>query len=123
MISAKGNEALVLLAVHQGLVVPCFSSQILQEYVEVLLRPKFRVPQAAVDALVHLLRRSGIDLGSVPSRQISSDPDDDAFIACVLAAKAQFLVTGNKKHFPANAVGNAQVVNAAELLEYITIEL
>jgi predicted nucleic acid-binding protein len=28
------------------------------------------------------------------------DPSDEKFIACALAAKADFLITGNTKHFP-----------------------
>jgi hypothetical protein len=32
MISPSGNEALLLLAVRQGFVKPCFSDEILEEY-------------------------------------------------------------------------------------------
>lgn len=32
--------------------------------------------------------------------QASSDPDDDMFIECADAARADYLVTGNQKHFP-----------------------
>jgi hypothetical protein len=41
---ARGNEALILLAVHQGLVHPYFSEEILVEYAAVLARPKFLIP-------------------------------------------------------------------------------
>jgi len=41
MISPAGNEALLVLAVNQNLVRPCFSVEILQEYENVLRRPKF----------------------------------------------------------------------------------
>jgi predicted nucleic acid-binding protein len=53
----------------------------------------------------------------------SPDPDDDKFIACALAGKADFLVTGNKRHFPQDGLSRARVVNAAELLEFITLDL
>ncbi len=36
LISPAGNEALILLAVRQGLVKASFSEEILQEYAEVL---------------------------------------------------------------------------------------
>jgi uncharacterized protein len=62
-------------------------------------------------------------MGSVSPSKVSPDPDDDTFIACALSAKVQFLVTGNKKHFPSDKLGEARVVNAAELLEFITLEL
>jgi putative PIN family toxin of toxin-antitoxin system len=41
MIAPSGNEALVLLSLSQKLVCPCFSAEIVQEYEEVLRRPKF----------------------------------------------------------------------------------
>lgn len=54
---------------------------------------------------------------------LSPDPEDDKFIACALEGKADFLVTGNKRHFPQRKDMTFQVVNAAELLAYITLEL
>ena len=55
--------------------------------------------------------------------QTSPDPDDDKFIACALQGKVDFLVTGNKRHFPPDPLPGIKVVNAAELLEFITLEL
>jgi uncharacterized protein len=40
MISSAGNEALLVTAINQGLVAPCLSREILQEYSDVLLRPR-----------------------------------------------------------------------------------
>ena len=31
---------------------------------------------------------------------VASDPDDNIFLECADAAKADYLVTGNQKHFP-----------------------
>ena len=38
-------------------------------------------------------------------------------IACAVAAGAQFLVTGNRRHFPGDRYGTATVVNARQLLD------
>jgi len=37
-----------------------------------------------------------------PSRQlnVTGDPDDNIFIECADAARADYLITGNQKHFP-----------------------
>jgi putative PIN family toxin of toxin-antitoxin system len=43
MISSAGNEALLVMAINQGLVTPCFSEEILEEYSDVLLRSGVRV--------------------------------------------------------------------------------
>lgn len=42
LISPQGNEALIVLAIQQGLIKPYFSVEMLEEYAEVLARPKFR---------------------------------------------------------------------------------
>jgi putative PIN family toxin of toxin-antitoxin system len=123
MIASSGNEALVVMAINQGLVTPCISPEILKEYSDVLLRPRFGFPANEVDALLGMLRRRGDFLDPGPIARISPDPDDDKFIACFLAGKADFLVTGNKRHFPQPQRTGARVVNAAELLELITLEL
>jgi len=51
------------------------------------------------------------------------DPGDDKFLACAKAANVDFIVTGNKRHFPPRACGAIRVVNAAQLLDRITLEL
>ncbi len=56
MISPAGNEALLILAINHGLLVPCFSAEVLQEYSEVLLRPKFGFSAIEVNALLDMFR-------------------------------------------------------------------
>jgi uncharacterized protein len=123
MISSTGNEALLVMAINQGLISPCFSLEILEEYSDVLLRPRFGFSADEVEALLDLLRRRGTLLDPDPIVRTSPDPDDDKFIACALAGNADFLVTGNKQHFPQPPNTSTSVVNAAELLELITREL
>ncbi len=57
MISSGGNDALVIIAIHQGLLVPYFSPEILEEYKDVLLRPRFGFSAEDVDALMGLLQQ------------------------------------------------------------------
>ncbi len=123
MISSAGNEALLLTAINQGLVTPCFSEEILREYSEVLLRPKFGFSSEEVDALLAVFRFRGNSVVSKPEGRSSPDPGDEKFIACAVAGEADFLVTGNKRHFPESRFGAARVVNAGELLEFITLGL
>lgn len=124
LISPAGNEALILLAVRQGLVKPCFSEEILQEYAEVLARPKFAFPPDEIKALIALLRSQGEEVHDpAPPTPGLPDPGDDTFLACAKAAAVDFIVTGNKRHFPPRACGAIRVVNAAELLDRITLEI
>jgi len=59
-ISSTGNEALLILAINHGLVTPCFSADILREYFDVLLRPKFGFVADEVESLLDLFRRRGL---------------------------------------------------------------
>jgi len=44
LLSLAGNEALIILALHQGLVRARISEEIIDEYFAVLARPKFAFP-------------------------------------------------------------------------------
>jgi predicted nucleic acid-binding protein len=54
---------------------------------------------------------------------VSPDPADTKFLHCALAAQAAFIVTGNRKDFPGSPYGVTRVVNAAELIDRITLEM
>jgi putative PIN family toxin of toxin-antitoxin system len=122
MISLSGNEALLHLAVKQGFVRPCFSPAMLEEYSEVLARPKFAFSPDEISDLIELLHRQGDLVRPAPLSGMSPDPKDDKFMACALAAQVDFVVTGNKD-FPEDQLGVTQVVSAGEFLNLITLEL
>lgn len=116
MIASHGNEAVVVIAVSQGFLTPLLSREIVTEYREVLLRPKFSFADAEVTALLELLDRNGQFVRNSSIGRVSPDPDDDKFIACARAGKAEFLVTGNKRHFPEGQLPGVRIVSAGELI-------
>ena len=48
---------------------------------------------------------------------VSPDPADTKFLDCAQAARADFIVTGNKRDFPDGSYGATRVVSAGELLD------
>jgi len=122
LLSPSGNEALIVLAISQGLVTPCLSDEILGEYEGVLSREKFSFPRDEVEAMTRLLRQKGEIV--VPDSLLSNlpDPGDEKFVACAHAADADFIVTGNKRHFPADRCG-VTIVSGAEFLDRMTLDL
>jgi uncharacterized protein len=94
----------------------------LTEYREVLARRKFSFPRNEVEALIKLMREKGEHFSPRRILGISPDPKDDQFIACAIAAQAQFIVTGNKKDFPECSSLLAEVVSAGELLNLIALK-
>lgn len=123
LLSPAGKEALILRAIHQGLVRACCSAAILEEYAAVLARPKFAFPPDEIEAVLVMLEDKGELVQPVPSPVSSPDPGDTKFLDCALTARADVLVTGNKRHFPEGTYGTTHVVNASELLERIALEL
>ena len=97
----------------------CVSAAILEEYEGVLRRAKFGIEPDLVDASMALIRQAARTVR--PRRQVSGarDPDDNKFLECAESAKASYLVTGNKRHFPARW-GVTAVVNARELIACIS---
>ncbi|HEY6487632.1 MAG: putative toxin-antitoxin system toxin component, PIN family [Terracidiphilus sp.] len=77
------------------------STPILEEYAEVLSRPELAIRKGPRLQLLQLIKNHGHLI--TPSRHIdvTSDPDDNIFVECADAARADFLITGNRKHFPA----------------------
>ena len=76
------------------------SRPILEEYREVLGRPELRIRKGLRQQLLQLIKNHSYTV--VPTRRlhVTSDPDDNMFLECADAARADYLVTGNQKHFP-----------------------
>jgi putative PIN family toxin of toxin-antitoxin system len=123
LLSPNGNEALLLLAIRRGLIAPCITREIVDEYIDVLSRPKFSFPATEVEELIALLRNGGQLVQPGEPTVFSPDPKDTMFLQCAIASLADFLVTGNKRHFPASPYGSTYVVNARELLSQITLDI
>jgi len=76
------------------------STHIFSEYRTVLSRPELRIRRGLRLRFLQLLKNRA-HLGS-PSQalQITTAPADNIFLACLDAARADYLVTGNQRHFP-----------------------
>lgn len=98
-----------------GEVTPIFSSEILAEYHDVLHRPKFRFPGGLIDDLLLAIESFGEAIVPSPTGEILPDMKDLPFYEVVAEKRTSqdaYLVTGNRKHFPAAPF----IVTAAEFL-------
>jgi putative PIN family toxin of toxin-antitoxin system len=80
----------------------CFlSDALLEEYEEVLSRPRFGMDVRKIARSLRDLRKAAILV--VPSKRlnVTSDPDDNKVLECALEARADYVVTGNLRHYPA----------------------
>jgi putative PIN family toxin of toxin-antitoxin system len=77
------------------------SAPILAEYEDVLSRKRFKLQPDEVEAVMSLIKKTANLVTPQNTVTASNDPDDNMFLECAEEAEADYLVTGNKKHFPA----------------------
>ncbi len=110
-----GAEASVLNLIVDGKLVWCVSENVLAEYAVTLNRPKFQHLDLRKIAAALALARSG-QMTMVTGRLNDSPHEpDNRFYECARTAQADYLVTGNRKHFPKDRPPT-KIVNARQLL-------
>jgi putative PIN family toxin of toxin-antitoxin system len=95
-----GVPAEILNLVTIGVLTPCVSDAVLAEYKDVLTRPVLRPHAARAREVLDLFAWSALRVSPTRSLALCSDPDDDRLLECADAADADYLVTGNLRHFP-----------------------
>jgi putative PIN family toxin of toxin-antitoxin system len=76
------------------------SYPILEEYADVLARPELRIRKGARLQLLQFIRNCGHIVKPSRRIEVASDPDDNMFLECADAGRADYLITGNQRHFP-----------------------
>ena len=92
------------------------TAPILEEYSETLARPRLGIHKGARLHLLDLIRNRGILIAPRIRVQAANDPDDDKFLECADAARADYLITGNRRHFP-HFWKATKIVTSREFLE------
>ena len=94
------------------------SPAILAEYAEVLSRPGLRIALAEQKALSELFAARTRLIHPTVALAECHDPDDNIFLECADAARADYLLTGNRRHLPAYWK-NTKIINCRELMAII----
>ena len=76
------------------------SAPIFAEYRAVLSRPEFHIRRGHRQQLLQLLENRAHFVAPPSSLHVTSDPADNIFLECADAARADYLITGNLRHFP-----------------------
>jgi putative PIN family toxin of toxin-antitoxin system len=76
------------------------SDPILKEYAEVLSRPELGIRRGLRLQLLQMIKNSSHVVKLVRGLDVTGDPDDNMFVECCDRARADYLITGNRKHFP-----------------------
>jgi putative PIN family toxin of toxin-antitoxin system len=76
------------------------STATLSQYRDVLTRPELQIRKGLRLQLLQLIEKHSYLVTSSRRLQITRDPADNMFLECADAARADYLVTGNQRHFP-----------------------
>ena len=96
----------------------------LDEFRRVSRYPKLRrfLKPAEAGNLVNGLRHQATVLGTLPTVELSPDPDDNPVLAMAEASQAHYLVTGDKQDLLAlGVIGGTRIVTARQLVEALGI--
>jgi uncharacterized protein len=94
------------------------SEAILAEYALVLARPELKIRRRLRRQLVQLIKNCARVVTPSPLSVFTVDPADNIFIECADAARADYLVTGNPRHFP-KYWKSTKIVTSREFLEIV----
>ena len=106
-------EEVILFVTEQDAFHWIVSDEILAEYREVLSRPKFDLSEEILNHWIEILESSTIEIDVDLEIDFPRDRKDAKFIACALAAQANFFVTGDHDFNEAQQMMNTTIISVS----------
>jgi uncharacterized protein len=119
--SPFGPPGKIVGLVAAGTLPLLLEERILFEYREVLARRGFAFDLDMVESLLRQVEATGEFVATQPLEERLPDPSDEVFLEVALTAHADFLVTGNLRHFPSRLRHGVVVVSPRELIETLRV--
>src|SRR6267378_3184310 len=118
LLQPEGLPAAVLILALSGRVQPCVSEAVLAEYEDVIRRPHFKRDAEVIEGTLKAIGKAAQRVKPTTHADACGDPDDNMFLECAEAAHADYLVTGNKRHFP-DQWKKTRVIGVREFIEIV----
>lgn len=107
----EGLEAQLVARACDGDLQAFVTAEILAEYADVLRRDKFRAVRGRAEAILARIEAAARIVRSGATVTAAGDEDDNRFLECAEAAEAEYLITGNLRHYPTQWA-STRIVNA-----------
>ncbi|MDQ3179816.1 MAG: putative toxin-antitoxin system toxin component, PIN family [Acidobacteriota bacterium] len=122
----RGQPRRILDAARDGIIELFTSPVLLEELEDVLSREKFaarlEAAQVTVQELVEGYSALATVIDAVPiAPVILADPDDDAVLACALAAEAEIIVSGDSDLLDLKEHQDIRILTATEFLTELSL--
>ena len=124
MISAllfSGTAARLVPLWQSRRITVLISREILTEYLRVFAYPKFQLSDQEIRPLIEEELLPFVETIRVRRRLavVRRDPDDDKFLECAVAGRAQYLVTGDRDLRELGSFRGTTILTASEFLERV----
>ena len=97
------------------------SPALLNEYETVLKRLRFKLGYKETVDLIEKINQKAVMV--TPTRELEilkEDETDNRILECAAKAKVDFVITGNKKHFPFEDFKGSKIVTPREFINHIS---
>jgi len=98
------------------------TAEILDEYVQVLRRPKFALADEILRRWTELVQSRTILVDSPPAIEFTRDPKDAPILAAAIATSANYLVTGDRDLLQAQSLVSTQIATVAVMAQILGIQ-
>jgi putative PIN family toxin of toxin-antitoxin system len=98
------------------------TEEILAEYRDVLSRAELKIRKGLRQQLMQLIHNQAHLVKPSRPLQVTSDSDDNKFLECADAASADYLITGNQRHFP-KFWKKTKVITSREFIDVVAPHL
>ena len=121
-LKAEGLERSVVLLALAKPARWYVSEPIMKEYAAVLARPEFKSRKGLRLQFLQLIKNQGHVVVPAHLPQLTADTADNIFLECADAARADYLITGNQRHFP-KFWKKTKVINSRDFLSVVAPHL
>jgi putative PIN family toxin of toxin-antitoxin system len=97
------------------------SPALLNEYETVLKRPRFKLGHKETAELIEKIKQKAVMV--TPTKELTileADETDSRILECAAKAKADFVITGNKRHFPFEEFKGIKILTPREFINKIS---
>ena len=117
LLSPFGAPGVVVAQIVSGSVSLCYDGRILAEYTDILRRETFLFSKMSIAALLGAIQANGELTSAAPTPVRLPDPTDESFLEVAVASVADYLVTGNVRHFPDSARQGVRIVSPRRFVD------
>lgn len=112
-VAGRNPETVILFVIANLNFEWVVSAEILTEYKEVLSRPKLKLTEERQQRWFNIIDAVTKLIDVEVEVDFPRDQKDAKFIACAIAANADFLITGDRDFTEAQIVGNTTIISVS----------